>query len=159
MLKLNLGCGLNQKPKEEGWVNIDCRDLPGVDKVCDIRKLDYPDASVDEIFANDVLEHISWRETKKVLAEWARVLKPGGKIYIQSPDIEAIAKKILSGEIKEEGIGYWVFGSADYGEPSFHKAGFTKKFLKKLLEEVGIRVERIENDGGTNLMCWGIKQR
>lgn len=156
-MRLNLGCGLYRKEGNE-WVNIDCRKLLGVDKVMDVRELDYSESSVDEILANDLIEHFSWKKTIGVLKVWAKVLKPGGKIYIQCPDMEAIARKILSGQIKEEGISYWIYGSGDYGNPSFHKAGFTINYLKKLLNEAGIKVVKICNDGGTNLQCWGEKQ-
>ena len=50
-MKLHLGCG---KRLLDGCVNIDAI---GGDRQMDIRKLDYPDESVDEILAVHVWEH------------------------------------------------------------------------------------------------------
>ena len=44
-----------------------------------------PTDSIDEIRAVDILEHLSYRDTIPTLTEWARVLKPGGRMFIQVP--------------------------------------------------------------------------
>ena len=79
MPKLNLGCGGNIK---KGWINIDLySDGPDIVKM-DVRKLEYPDGFAEEIWAQMVIEHISWKETDDVLKEWYRVLKKGGRILV-----------------------------------------------------------------------------
>jgi len=154
-VKLNLGCGLDKKPD---FINVDLREEVQPDIVHDLeKKLPFPDCSVDEIIAKDVLEHFSFRKVRQILRDWFRVLKPGGKIYIQTPDLEAIARKvILSGQFNWEQMSYWVYGGQDY-ETNYHKAGFTIPELKKLLEEIGFVVDKIVNDGGTNICCWAHK--
>lgn len=46
----------------------------------DPTRIDLPDASVDVLLCFDVLEHIL--AYRQIIAEWARVLRPGGKVLI-----------------------------------------------------------------------------
>ena len=80
--RLNLGCS-NQIL--EGWVNVDCRQLPGVDRVVDLDATPWPwlDRSVDEIFMAHCLEHV--KDPLAALRECRRVLKVGGKIIVKVP--------------------------------------------------------------------------
>ena len=158
-IKLNLGCGNDIR---RGYVNVDCREINGIDLCYDMGKHSIPfeDETVSEILLKDSLEHLSWRIVDNFLKDCYRALKKGGRIHIQCPDLEAIARKIILnpdfkfGELHGHlAIGYWVYGSGDYGDPSFHRAGFTIGTLKKLLETIGFKVEKIENDGGTNIVC------
>ena len=50
MKKLNFGCG---KDIREGWVNLDCVALPGIDAIHDLNKFPLPfeDNSFDECSA------------------------------------------------------------------------------------------------------------
>lgn len=96
MPKLNLGCGLDWRP---GYVNVDLKRHPGLtgerfDKYDvleqDLSKLPWPwsDASVEEILMLDFLEHFPYAQTRWILEECWRVLKPGGVVEIQVPDFE-----------------------------------------------------------------------
>jgi len=82
-LKLNLGCGSILLP---GYVNIDLYN-PLAQKQMDVRHLDYPDNSVDEIAAFHLFEHFSCFQANDILKEWNRVLVPGGKLILELPDI------------------------------------------------------------------------
>ena len=87
-MKLELGSGYSPTP---GFVHLDANpNAPQVDIVGSATSLDQPDDSVTELRAVDVLEHLSYWDTDRVLAEWARVLRPGGKLYVQVPDAETI---------------------------------------------------------------------
>jgi predicted SAM-dependent methyltransferase len=73
-LKLNVGCG---KIKLPGWVNIDIE--PSADLIIDIRKgLPLDDGSVNFIYSEHFLEHLTYEEGRKVLEEFQRCLKVGG---------------------------------------------------------------------------------
>lgn len=162
-VKLNLGCGLDIR---EGYINIDVRKVHPKILVLDLEKellKPFPDNSAEEIIAKDFIEHLSWRIVEDFLRDCYRVLKSGGRMYIQVPDLEAIAKKVILdpnfkyGELEGwKAISFWVYGAGDY-ETNFHKTGFTIPTLKKLLETIGFTVERIENDGGTNIVAIAIK--
>ncbi|GAI82017.1 unnamed protein product [marine sediment metagenome] len=157
MRRLNMGCQLDKKPQDEGWVNIDCRPECEPDLVHDlVYPLPYEDNSVDEILAKDILEHLSWRKVPDVLKDWLRVLKPGGEIYIQTPDLAMIAHYILIGKLWTwKQISYWIYGEQNVKENG-HMSGFTTPTLARLITEVGFRIKEA-NKGGTNIMLWAVK--
>jgi SAM-dependent methyltransferase len=84
MNKLNIGCG--PKPLA-GWINIDCRAMPGVDVVCDLNSFpwQFSDNSADEILASHVIEHLD--DPLAAIMEMRRILKPGGKMTIKVPHV------------------------------------------------------------------------
>jgi hypothetical protein len=163
-MKLNLCCGDDVRV---GYVNIDVRKTKPNVLVLDLEKellRVFPSNSVEEVIAKDCIEHISWRRVEDLLRDIHRVLKCNGRVYIQVPDLEAIAKKAIFnpdfcfGDLCGwKAISYWVYGSQDYLENT-HKAGFTIPTLKKLLESIGFIVDDIRNDGGTNIICWARKR-
>ena len=163
MVKLNLGCGLD---KRSGYVNIDVREDVKPDLAVNLEDellKRFQDESVEEIFAKDFIEHLSWRIVEDFIRDCFRVLKKGGKMFIQTPDLEAIFNTTIRnpnyrfGELEGfKAISFWVYGAQDYKE-NLHKCGFTILTLKKLLESIGFKVERIENDGGSNIICLASK--
>jgi SAM-dependent methyltransferase len=58
-------------------------DTRQIDLVCDITSIPQPDASFDVILCTEVLEHVP--EPTKALDEFARLLKPGGKVILTAP--------------------------------------------------------------------------
>lgn len=74
--KLHLGCGDIIK---EGWVNLDIREMPGVDVVRDVlRGLPFHDETFDHILSTNFLEHIPQADVIWFMNEMWRVLKFGG---------------------------------------------------------------------------------
>ena len=68
----------------EGWRNCDLPDH-------DIRlPLKFPAASLEAIFAEHVIEHITPREAWSFLSECHRVLRPGGVVRLAFPDVRRI---------------------------------------------------------------------
>ncbi len=98
MIKLNLG---SNKKKIDGYTNVDALKLENVDIVHNLIDFPYPfeSDSVDEILMVEVLEHISWRKTEEVLRECYRILKVGGKLHIQVPDIREMMFAYWNGQI------------------------------------------------------------
>lgn len=92
-LKLHVGCG---NVKLLGWVNIDVE--PGAaDLIIDVRKgLPFDDNSVDFIYNEHFIEHLTYEEGQKVLKEFWRVLKKGGVLRIATPDLDYIINKYMS---------------------------------------------------------------
>jgi SAM-dependent methyltransferase len=83
-MKLDIGCGRN---KVEGFVGLDIAPDVGADIVCDIEQgIPLPDNSVDEVHMSHVLEHL--REVDMVLAEIARICRPGARIFFRVPDVQ-----------------------------------------------------------------------
>jgi SAM-dependent methyltransferase len=163
-MKLNLCCGDDVRPD---YINIDIRKTRPNVLVVDLEKdlLSFiPNDSVVEVIARDCIEHVSWRRVEDLLKDIRRVLKCGGKLYVQVPDLEAISKKVILnpdfkyGELEGwKAISYWVYGAQDY-QYNFHKAGFTIPTLRKLLEQLGFGIIDIRNDGGSNIVCWAYKK-
>jgi ubiquinone/menaquinone biosynthesis C-methylase UbiE len=56
---------------------------PGLDYVCDIARLPVPDEQFDLVFCSQTLEHVT--DPVSVLAEFRRVLKPGGQAWLSAP--------------------------------------------------------------------------
>lgn len=161
-MKVNLGCGRDKRP---GYVNVDVRPDVEPDLVWNLEKLPLPfqDNSVEEVLMKDVLEHVSWRRVEELLRDVYRIMRPGARLYVQVPDLEAIARKVILdpgfcyGDLCGwKAISYWVYGAQDYPENT-HKSGFTIPTLRNLLESIGFVVESIGNDGGTNIVCWARK--
>ena len=80
-MRINLGCCDDIRP---GYLNVDV--CPPCDQIVDltVAPWPWPDSSVDEIVARDVIEHLP--DTRQTMAEAWRVLKPGGIFRVQVPD-------------------------------------------------------------------------
>ena len=126
-LRLNIGGGA---VRIEGFTTVD--------RWCgsEAYPLQWEDNSVEEIRASHILEHFPMNQTEKVLADWVRVLKPGGKIKISVPDITKVAKEIVDPK-----GGYdpnMVVYGAQSDENNFHKAGFDEVGLLLTMQRAGL---------------------
>ena len=133
-IKLNLGCG-NQPVA--GYINIDLND-PNADINADVRSLTYEDNSVDEILAIHLFEHFSPYEAYKILAEWHRVLKTGGKLVLELPDIEELCKQFVTADKSKR----YVLINCIYGTmpTTPHLFGWYEEILMDHLRTIGFRV-------------------
>jgi SAM-dependent methyltransferase len=59
------------------------RYLEPIDYVCDITRIPLPDGSLDAIVCTEVFEHVV--NPMAVLAEFSRLLKPGGRLFLTAP--------------------------------------------------------------------------
>ena len=85
MKKLNIGCGKDIKPKEEGWINIDQHDMYGVNMIHHLPDpLPFRENSIDLIYCSHVLEDFA--NIMPIMWEFWRVLKPTGLLHIKVPD-------------------------------------------------------------------------
>jgi predicted SAM-dependent methyltransferase len=146
-LALNVGCGdrvYKEYPEGYECINMDNRvDLPDVDLIADVRDISFPDNTFDYVLASDLIEHFTIKETKNLLLEWKRVLKPDGVLEIRTPNLEFLAKYYV------EGIGdgahphpadffsYHVFGGQGY-PGNFHYVLFDRGWLSLICKECGL---------------------
>jgi predicted SAM-dependent methyltransferase len=97
--KLHLACGDRLL---DGWANLDEEPVrPGVIPL-DLR-LPLPMAaeSVDFIFSEHFIEHLSKGAAEALLRESRRVLAGDGVIRLSTPDLRYIARKYLDGDVAE----------------------------------------------------------
>jgi len=151
-MKLNIGCG--DKTKED-YINIDLHN-PAADVFVNAKDyLPYEDNTVDEIYSSHLIEHFTPLEFKMVLTDWSRVLKRGGVLKLECPDLESCARQFLkSGE-----LGVWF--CALFGEPDkpgqAHMNGFTKETLIEELEKKNFNIIKAKVSG-TNIVIKATKQ-
>ena len=50
---------------------------------------------MDEIVAQDILEHFPRARTQAILQEWRRVLRTGGRLHIRVPNMEVLARFLI----------------------------------------------------------------
>lgn len=137
-IKLNLGCG---KKVLDGYINIDIVSSPKAARepeiLCDLRKLTLEDDYADEAIAIHVIEHFYVWEVCDVLIEWRRVLKPGGLLVIECPDILKSARNLLDRTPPQESI-WGIYGDPlECNEYMSHKWGWTPETLTLYLQQAG----------------------
>lgn len=134
-MRLELGSG--GRPTE-GFTHLDCRDgLPGVDIVDDATTLELVSpGSCSEIRACHLLEHLSHRDTARILGVWLNRLRPGGSLYVEVPNLEGHILAWQIGSSTDERFVTYLFGDQDYPE-NFHKTMFTPGMLERALTAVG----------------------
>lgn len=104
-MKIHLGCGTNYI---KGWVNVDL-DSPLADVHLDLRcPLPYPDASVNFIFNEHFIEHVTREEGLAFLKECRRVLIPEGVFRVSTPDLRWLVAQYVSGKLDEWTDVGWV---------------------------------------------------
>jgi predicted SAM-dependent methyltransferase len=64
--------------------------------VCDACNLSsFVDGSVDEILSVHLIEHLARWDAPFGLGEWVRVLRPGGRLVIECPNLLAACAELL----------------------------------------------------------------
>lgn len=153
-LKLDIGSGDH---KNEGFTTVDKFD-EAADVRADACDLPFPDGSVEEITCYQVIEHIPYKDEQKLFTELHRVLKVGGKLITECPDLEYIAQEIaMSGDIAEHWIWNiygqvyrpWDKGRYEDWEDnanSRHQNGFTFKKLQFIADKLGFDIRKRSED-------------
>jgi predicted SAM-dependent methyltransferase len=136
---LNLGSGYVTHPS---FINIDAlpaRHIHYIQNVDNLRP--FADQSVDLIYVSHCLEHISYHRVDEVLAEWYRVLKPGGVLRLGVPDFDALLSVYNATGQDIESILPVLYGGQDY-DLNAHYSMFTLRSLTARLKRVGFSAVR-----------------
>jgi predicted SAM-dependent methyltransferase len=137
-MKLNIGCGKQYLP---GYINVDLFENVIADRISPADSLDFvEDNSVDEISSFHLIEHLGLVKTYKTLSHWALKLKPGGKLCIETPDLEESIEAAVKG--KSHGDQDWLFGVGDPGQGHGHV--FYIKELVNILKSIGFRKVQVK---------------
>lgn len=150
-LSLNVGAG-GHPAKEEGWLNLDSRPLPGIDLCVDAWEMGewVPRESCVKILNKDVLEHFEFKDGDRVLQLWWKLLTIGGKLETVTPDMRTVISRYLDPE--DDGcnwgwVMYHLYGMQTYPY-NFHKSLYEFTVLNSKLKSVGFsQVVRHENQG------------
>ncbi|MDE1970820.1 MAG: methyltransferase domain-containing protein [Patescibacteria group bacterium] len=139
-IRLHLGCGMHYL---EGYTNVD---LPSAEQTVmhsradiykDIRELAYADNSVDEIRNHHLLEHFSRQEALKLLFQWRRWLRPGGLLFVETPDFERGVQDFVQANLLEKFvIARHLFGSQE-SHWAFHKDFWGEEKFRFVLGQLG----------------------
>jgi SAM-dependent methyltransferase len=166
-----LPAGMFQPPYREIRVDIDPAVVPDV--VASITSMPTVQSlSIDIVYANHVLEHVHAHEVPLALAEFLRVLKPGGRACISVPNLEELFIQLTAdgrpvgledtlyiapaGPICGLDVLYgWGKAIAAGHVGMQHKTGFTAATLVRKLERAGfIKVETESVDLNLHAQAW-----
>lgn len=132
-VKLHIGCGSAILP---GWVNLDLREVPGVDIIDDATKLlSVKNGSCSMIYSCHVLEHISRHKIVETLTLWRSKLAEGGKLRLAVPDFEKVVSRYQSTKDIKECIG--LVSGGQKNDHDYHFMIFDKASLTEYLIEAG----------------------
>lgn len=137
-IKLHLACGHDY---QKDYINIDLYPVEGVvtDAQFDVAKLPYDDNSVDEIRAFHIIEHFDWHMGQRTLEEWYRVLKPGGRLWLETPDFLASCDAFVKGDAGFRNMLYGHFFAMPWIPGQIHKFLFTEEQLRIQLSWAGFK--------------------
>ncbi|MCB6177854.1 class I SAM-dependent methyltransferase [Rhodobacter sp. Har01] len=177
---LHVGCGAAHPDKlpeaffpRGVWAEVRLDIDPGVapDIVASITDMAVvPTASVDAVWSAHNLEHLWAHEVRLALAEFLRVLRPGGFALVTMPDLQQVAALVAEGNL--EGPAYMSalgpIAAIDmlYGfRPALaegnafmgHRCGFTAVSLTAHLQAAGFADVRVQRDGGYALWATAVK--
>lgn len=161
-VKFNMGCGSDRRP---GYIGIDMHSDRAEIRM-DLFKVNLPDDCADEILASHVIEHLPQHRAPEILTKWFNALKPGGKLIVETPNLEELCKDYLTQEGAEQHMtAMCLFGAIITSELRFdgtddpevrekgalspHLWGYTPKTLSSLCEAIGYKdIQILPNQGG-----------
>jgi len=175
---LHVGCGprtVGVLPPEfhtDSWqeirLDIDQNAEPDiVASITDMRQIE--DGRCRAVWSSHNIEHLAPYEVPLALAEFYRVLEPGGIAFIQCPDLQAVAEEIVGGRINDVAYessagpirpidmvyGYELFLS-NGNHYQAHRTGFTADTLTMRMKEAGFSEVEVRRENWT-LVAQGLK--
>ncbi|HKG38875.1 MAG TPA: methyltransferase domain-containing protein [Conexibacter sp.] len=156
---LHVGCGppdhyvLHESFRNPEWHEVRLDIDPGVrpDIVASVSDMSpVPSSSFDAVYSHHNIEHVFAHEVPHVMAEFLRVLRPGGEALISTPDLQGVAEVIARGRLHERlyrseagdisaldvvyGLQSDIAGGREY---MAHRTGFTLRTLGRALSQAG----------------------
>ena len=150
-ISLHIGCGTLYK---EGWINIDNNsdnNIKNLDVNYNLANgIPFPDNSVDYIYHEHFIEHLSLNEGLNFLEECYRVLKKGATMRVACPDLDQLIQHYINNTWQQQD---WVtkyqcqwietrcqmINTCMNKEPWGHKYVYNKEELKLRLTQSGFR--------------------
>lgn len=179
---LHVGCGTyhpNKLPQNEfsptEWKEVRLDIDPGVcpDVIASITEMPMiPDESCDAVYSSHNLEHLYAYQVPIALAEFMRVLKPGGFVLFFVPDMQVVAEWVAQdrlediayispmGPITPLDIMYGLGTDLAKGNHYMaHRSGFTASTLRRKLDDSGFVNVDVKRDAtGFGLRAIGYRR-
>jgi len=149
--KLQLGAG-GIDPK--GWLNTDIEPTSNEVYLDATKRYPFPDGSFQYVFSEHLIEHVPWEAGVAMLKECYRVLAPGGKMRVVTPNLtkfvqlltgsaDADAQRFMAAKLRLHGwpespvTGAYIFNRQvrDWG----HQFLYDSATLRKSLELAGFK--------------------
>lgn len=141
-MKLNFGAG---KKKIEGYKSVDCDARTQPDYLIDVNTSIFPfeKNSCEEIVSYHFFEHLDRFVAIELLRKWQKILKPGGVLVIECPNLLRCCQ-MMFGDEEERRLG--MIGIYGYepdivsdGIAQVHKSGWTPASIENELHRAGFR--------------------
>jgi predicted SAM-dependent methyltransferase len=142
----------------DGWTNVDAvvSNHPKArgkkpEILADMRSIPLPDGCADELMCIHGIEHVLPWEAEDAVREWHRLLKVGGTLVIECPDLIKCCKNVISGyKVKDkhpDQMGLWgLYGDNTLRDPfMMHRYAYSPSSMTKLLERNGFTKIRSEH--------------
>ena len=145
---------------EETRLDIDAQHQPDVlASITDMGDI----GQYDALYCAHALEHLYPHECEQALAEFLRILKPGGAAVIFVPDLEDVTpdETVLfhsqAGDITGLDLIYGHRKQIKDNPHMAHKNGFVKKTLEKSLNNAGFKTVMVARHEHYNLSAVALK--
>ena len=128
--------------------------------------------SVDAVFSSHNIEHLYPHEVPLALAEFVRVLSPGGIAVITCPDLKSVCALIAQDKLTEAAytspagpiapidILYGLRSSMAQGNLYMaHRCGFTQKVLSATLQTLGFKSVATKSRGHPYFDLWAVASK
>lgn len=156
---LDVGCGRGEvvrAAQERGWQAEGCdlsaefvryaREVNGVEAhAATLEQMRYPTASFDAVTLVEVIEHLY--EPAETVRELSRVVRPGGLVYLSTPNEESVYQSLGNLYYKARGRD-WVVNLCPTWN-LYHVQGFSPRSLRYLLERNDFEIEELVVYPGT----------
>lgn len=156
-IKLNIGAGLAGKTELPDYTTVDADESTKPDWVARCWDLPWEDQSAIAVESRHLFEHLTLMEAKQTMAEWSRVLRKGGTLTIECPDMSKCLMMIQSQEPEQLKFGLMglygdpagILGMSRYNSFQQHKWAWNPETLSQLMEFydfVDIKLEPVVQD-------------
>ncbi|HEX8422370.1 MAG TPA: class I SAM-dependent methyltransferase [Pyrinomonadaceae bacterium] len=156
---LDVGCGRGEvvrAAQELGWEAEGCdlseafvryaREVNGVKAhAATLEQMRFPEASFDAVTLVEVIEHLY--EPAETVRELSRIVRPGGLVYLSTPNEESVYQSLGNLYYKARGRD-WVVNLCPTWN-LYHVHGFSPRSLRYLLERNGFEFEELVVYPGT----------
>lgn len=119
-------------------------------QIASVTELPFEDATFDAVFYHHVIEHVS--DPTKSIEELSRVLKPGGLLYVGTPNRHRMVayvgayKTKITDKIWWNLKDYWARIRGKFRNELGAHAGFSEKELDKMLKKCFSKVDWLTQD-------------